>query len=753
MILILVTTFGYTVIDHTYFSRAAEKQQKAVIKNPVSRGNILSSEASLNGILGVSTNLGTLAIDPTQSGSMSKLLPFLSEIIYRDSCESRIMMDCITTIGNYIRQDLSEEKWLNEAIMREKIEAYIQTRISSPIESILLKEALDEPMIESINHLNDPALFFIVNNLYLNPTKVANPATLASSLSPLIDVPEDTIRSACVLKKRRHLEILRKMSIMTRDIVKKRIDTEKWVLATISSKDYSRETWIAENAIFPFLKIEDNLVRYYPESTALGQITGFVDGEGKGRYGVEGYFESELQGESPVQYITKDISGSPIRDYASSGSLLLKNGIDITLTIDRNIQKEISRKLESAVTRFRANRGSAIVMDPKTGAIIAMANYPNYDPNNFTSVYDMEPVLYVNYPNPSVDLFGYPLFVIDSMSGTLSTNIEGKRIKMRDATEAEVANFAIIKYKFKNGFGVWNYKNDVVGGLYEPGSVFKAITVAIGLDTGEIKPDDRYYDRWYVELDVGGGVKRRISNIANQCLGNNTYSNAINWSCNVGMVNIIEKIWRPLFSRYIADFGFGQKSNITIDGEVFSQISSYEKWSRLQFFTMSFGQGINATLLQMATAYSILANGGIYMQPYIVEQIGYPSGKNINTVPTPVRRVIKPETSETITAMLVDSVKYGFAKWGGVPWYNIAGKTGTSQIPYKWTYENIYFKQDIGHTITSYGGYAPAYSPKFVLIVSIERPRTGIYSESTSSKLFAEIAEYLLSYYKVPKNQ
>lgn len=110
MMLILITTFGYTVIDHAYFSRAAEKQQKAVIKNPVSRGNILSSEASLNGILGVSTNLGTLAIDPTQSGSMSKLLPFLSDIIYRDSCESHLMTDCITTIGNYIRQDLSGEK-------------------------------------------------------------------------------------------------------------------------------------------------------------------------------------------------------------------------------------------------------------------------------------------------------------------------------------------------------------------------------------------------------------------------------------------------------------------------------------------------------------------------------------------------------------------------------------------------------------------------------------------------------------------
>lgn len=124
----------------------------------------------------------------------------------------------------------------------------------------------------------------------------------------------------------------------------------------------------------------------------------------------------------------------------------------MTLTIDRNIQKEISKKLESAVTRFRANRGSVIVMNPITGAVIAMVNYPHFDPNNFTNVYDMEAVLYVNYPNPSIDLFGYPLFIIDSSSGTLSTNIDGKRIKMRSANDDEVANFAITKYKFKNGF-------------------------------------------------------------------------------------------------------------------------------------------------------------------------------------------------------------------------------------------------------------------------------------------------------------
>lgn len=140
-------------------------------------------------------------------------------------------------------------------------------------------------------------------------------------------------------------------------------------------------------------------------------------------------------------------------------------------------------------------------MDPKTGAITAMVNYPSYDPNNFTDVYDMEPVLYADYPNPREDLFGMPIYVVDTQSGTLSTNIAGKRLKLREATDDEINNFAIQKYKFKNKYGVGNYQNHVISALYEPGSVFKAITVAIGLDTGEIRPNDTYYDKNYVELD------------------------------------------------------------------------------------------------------------------------------------------------------------------------------------------------------------------------------------------------------------
>jgi cell division protein FtsI/penicillin-binding protein 2 len=215
------------------------------------------------------------------------------------------------------------------------------------------------------------------------------------------------------------------------------------------------------------------------------------------------------------------------------------------------------------------------------------------------------------------------------------------------------------------------------------------------------------------------------------------------------MINIVEKIGRSLFAQYLVDFGFNGKSNLSIEGEVYAQIPPYEKWPRAQFFNMSFGQGVSVTMLQMAAAYSVLANGGIYMQPYIIESMTYPDGKKIETVPTPVRRVIKESTSKQVTAMLVDGVRNGFAKDGSVPGYTLAGKTWTSQIPGKWWYE----PGEAGRTITSFWGYGPAVNPRFVLIVRLDRPRSSQWSEATSSPTWQAAAKYLLEYYKVPKNK
>lgn len=492
--LLIITVFSYTIIQHEYYQKVADTQQKRTIQNPSSRGNILSSTESLGGVIAVSTNLGTLAIDPTQSGSRDKLLSFLSDVVFEEFC-THTKSECIESMSAYLRADIATEKDITEADMKQKIRNYLALKMDAPIESVDIATNLSEETITTIESWQDPSLFFVVNNLYVNPTKVQNAPILTAQLSTLLGVPSDTITSKLTIRKKRHLEIIRKMSISVRDMVNKRIETEKLAL---KNKQLN-----PEDAISPFIKIEDNLVRYYPEGHTTGQITGFVDGEGKGKYGIEGYFEKDLQTENPTQTVVTDIAGRPIRDYISDMPLTLKSGVDITLTIDRNIQKEISRRLKQFVGEFKANSASVVVMNPKTGAIVAMVNYPDFDPNSFTDVYDMEPVMYSVFENPSFDLYGYPLYVVDTVAGTLLSNVEGKRLKLREATEAEIANFAIMKYKFKNGNGVGNYKNDVIGSLYEPGSVFKAFTVAIGLDTGEINPDDTYFDRGKVELDVG----------------------------------------------------------------------------------------------------------------------------------------------------------------------------------------------------------------------------------------------------------
>lgn len=185
-------------------------------------------------------------------------------------------------------------------------------------------------------------------------------------------------------------------------------------------------------------------------------------------------------------------------------------------------------------------------------------------------------------------------------------------------------------------------------------------------------------DRGYVEID-----NFRIKNVSKECIGYHTYAHALNWSCNVGMIDIVQKIGRSLFSKYVQEFGYGQKSNITLEGEVFGKIEPYEKWSRAKLFTQSFGQGITATVLQMAAAYSVLANGGVYMEPYIVDSMKLADGTVIKNAPRPLRRVIKEETSKTIIAMLTDGATVGFAKKGSVDGYDVAGKTGTSQIASK----------------------------------------------------------------------
>ena len=705
------------------------------IRNPVSRGSIYSIETSgtPKWVFAVSTDLWDIAIGPQEKWSKERLEDFLTDILFSEFCHEGWNI-CLEKVGTYIREDFSQQAQVTVTEIREKLKKYLNKKINKPyIDFVLVAEHIDNDIIQEIKAWNETGLSFILDNLYIDPTIVLNPDALANKLSAKLWLTKASMLQKLEKRPPQYLKILQKMSISTRDRINERINSEKIAI--------KNEQINEEDSIYQFFIIESHPTRFYPEKTIGWQIIGFVDNLGIGRYGIEWYLNEELQGKNFVQKVKKDISWKAIDSESLEGSDM-KNGVDTVLTIDRNIQKELSIRLAKAVQTFRANKWSIIVMNPKTGAVEAMVNYPDYDPNNFASVYEMEKVSYSRYPNPAFDLLWMPLFVQDSLSGTIDMIIDGVSIKLRKALDQEITNYAIPKYKYKNLFWPGVYVNDVNGSLYEPWSVFKAVTTAIGLDTDEIKPTDTYYDKWYVEID-----RFKIKNADSICIWNHTYIHALDWSCNVWMIDIIQKIGKSVFYKYINDFGFGAKSNMTLEWEVFAKLDPYEKWSRTQFFTMSFWQWINVTLLQMAAAYSVLANWGIYMQPYIVDKIIYPDGKVVKMNPLPLRRVIKEETSKKITAMLVDGVRYGFAKKWGVPGYDMAGKTGTSQIASRGWYE----VGTAGHTITSYGWYGPANNPRFVMIVRIERPRTAVFAETTASALFKEISEYLLNYYKIPK--
>lgn len=295
IVILLLSLFGFTVIHHEFYAKMAEAQQKTVIKNPISRGTISSSAESLNGTVAVSTNLGTLAVDPSQSGSKVHLLDLLSEAVVLEFCSHRTAEECQQNIFTYTRtQELPPAPPLAQEELKTRVKKYLDERMSTPIESVLIAENLADDAVLKINNLDNPALYFASNNLYVNPTRVQASGSLAAALSPIIGQSREEIEPKFAIREKRHLEVIRKMSIGTRDMIVSAIEKNRELTneqinifvtaARDAGADTKRQTEarlqaIAENAIYPFIKIEDNLVRYYPEGSALGQITGFVDGE------------------------------------------------------------------------------------------------------------------------------------------------------------------------------------------------------------------------------------------------------------------------------------------------------------------------------------------------------------------------------------------------------------------------------------------------------------------------------------------
>jgi len=288
------------------------------------------------------------------------------------------------------------------------------------------------------------------------------------------------------------------------------------------------------------------------------------------------------------------------------------------------------------------------------------------------------------------------------------------------------------------------FLNPAVSQTYEPGSIMKPITMAIGIEEGKISPGTEFTDPCAVS--EAGYV---IRNAEEKCYGRTTMTKVLEESINTGVIFVEKLVGNARFSEYFDRFGFGRKTGVELPAELAGNTKNLVDSRRnIQFFTASFGQGVTMTPLQMISAYQALANGGMLMRPSIIEKYIHADGSEEIVEPYEVRRIVSEETAGLVGEMLENVVVNGHGKRAAVPGYRVGGKTGTAQVAKKG--EKGY---DEGLTIGSFVGYAPIGHPKFVVLSKIDNPKDVIWAESSAAPVFGEVMKFLLSYTKVESTE
>jgi len=408
--------------------------------------------------------------------------------------------------------------------------------------------------------------------------------------------------------------------------------------------------------------------RYYPFGPLAGQLLGYTDIDNRGIEGVEFGFDDILRGTPGWEIVQVDARGRRIYGV-DSPSVAPQDGSDLVLTICAEYQMVLEEEVARAVEDTRAEGGVGIIMNPRTGEVLAMANVPTYDPN---------------------DPGAYPAYV---------------------------------------------RRNRAVTDVYEPGSTFKIVAASAALELGIKSPEDSIFCE-NGAISVGGSVMRDAHRY-----GWLTFREVIEHSSNIGVIKIATELGPDVLYRYIRAFGFGGETGIELPGESKGIVRHPSKWSRRSLATISIGQEVSVTPLQLAAAYSAVANGGVLMRPQIVRAVVRPDGRTVREFyPQAIRRVISEETAGKLTEFLVGVVERGTgvkARIDGVP---IAGKTGTAQKPDP--NGGGYLP---GKFVSSFVGFLPAYDPELLCLIVIDSPRGVYWGSEVAAPAFRRVISRILN--------
>ncbi|MFQ5878614.1 MAG: peptidoglycan D,D-transpeptidase FtsI family protein [Dehalococcoidia bacterium] len=427
------------------------------------------------------------------------------------------------------------------------------------------------------------------------------------------------------------------------------------------------------------IRLQRGSRRTYPEGNLAAPLIGFLGFEGKGLTGLERDLEAVLSGRPGQVVYEQDGLGNPI-GLGQSQTVPPQLGSDVLLTIDRYIQGLAERELDAAIEEHQAQGGDVIVMDVQTGAVLAMASRPSFD---------------LTRPN---------------LSDPDQTNL---------------------------------FRNRAITDPYEPGSVFKLITVAAALNESLVIAESTYEDSGVFQIrPCRVGDKCYIRNWDFSANGTQTVTQLLRKSLNTGAAWLSQLLGRQRFYDYVHRFGFGQLTGIHLDGEAAGQVRTPndQGWSSADIATNSFGQGISVTPLQMVAAVAAIANDGVLMQPYIVKEWTGPDGRRLSQ-PQAVRQVITPQTARAMARIMNTAVENITAVQ--IPGYQVAGKTGTASI----VRGNDYLPDRF---VASFAGFVPLSRPRIAILVKIDEPQDVPWGSAVAAPTFGRLAERILDYLRVP---
>ncbi len=493
------------------------------------------------------------------------------------------------------------------------------------------------------------------NLVVINPTQIIDPEPIYDRVNSLIPIQKEEFLKKAAKKDDPYEEVIKKVDLEI---------GEKISQPKIAGLQVFKQKWRA----YPAGKVAANVIGFmaYGKGDALA-----------GQYGLERQYEKTLERNGESTYtnffveVFSDISETISDEDHAEG--------DLVTTIEPTVQTYLDRTIETVNKKWSSEFSGGIVMDPKTGEIIAMGQYPTFDPNDFSGV-----------ANPKI------------------------------------------------------FSNRLVEDVYEMGSIIKPLTVAAGIDAGVISAASTYDDKGFLILN-----NSRISNYDGKARGVVSMQEVLSQSLNTGVAHIVGKLGKERFSQYMKSFGLDKKTNIDLPFEAAPLVDNLKSPRDIEHATASYGQGIAMTPVATARALAALANGGKLPNPHIVSRIDYKSGLTKKTEAGEQSQVLKPETTEEVTRMLVKVVDEALLD-GKVKMehYSVAAKTGTAQIARadgRGYYDDRY--------LHSFFGYFPAYSPKFIIFLYTYHPKEVKYASETLTTSFHDVTKYLINYYDIPPDR